>query len=168
MAETQDPVFQIQRVYLKEASLEQPNSPAILLEQEQPAVDIQLGVEATPAADGVFEVCVTATVTTKIKDKTVFLVEAKQAGIFEIRNLTPEQMNPIIGIACPQIVYPYLRAVISDICTRAGFPPVLLTEVNFQAMFEAQRQQAEAATAGSVGPNGSANGSGSGIITGVA
>ena len=85
----QDPVFQIQRIYLKEASLEQPNSPAILLEAEQPAVDIQLGVEAAPVAEGVFEICVTATVTTTIKDKTVFLVEAKQAGIFEIRNLPP-------------------------------------------------------------------------------
>jgi len=84
MAETQDPIFQIQRVYLKEASLEQPNSPAILLEQEQPTVDIQLGVNASPVADGVFEVMVTATVQTKIKDKTVFLVEATQAGIFEI------------------------------------------------------------------------------------
>lgn len=83
----QDPIFQIQRVYLKEASLEQPNSPGILLDQEQPAVDIQLGVEATPVAEGIYEVCVTATVQTKIKDKTVFLVEAKQAGIFEIRNL---------------------------------------------------------------------------------
>ncbi len=111
MADQQaDPVFQIQRVYLKEASLEQPNSPAILLEQEQPSVDIQLGVEAQQAADGVFEVCVTATVTTKVKDKTVFLVEAKQAGIFEIRNLPADQMSPIMGIACPQIVYPYLRA----------------------------------------------------------
>src|SRR3954467_72120 len=104
----QDPVFQIQRVYLKEASLEQPNSPAILLEQEQPSVDIQLGVEAAQATDGMYEVAVTATITTKIKDKTVFLVEAKQAGIFEIRNLPPEQMQPVLGIACPQIVYPYL------------------------------------------------------------
>src|SRR3954470_18637189 len=102
MAEQQqDPVFQIQRVYLKEASLEQPNSPAILLEQEQPTVDIQLGVEAAQAAEGVFEVCVTATVTTKLKEKTVFLVEVKQAGIFEIRNLPQEQMSPVMGIACP-------------------------------------------------------------------
>ena len=139
----QDPVFQIQRVYLKEASLEQPNSPGILLETEQPAVDIQLGVEASAAADGVFEVCVTATVTTKINDKTVFLVEAKQAGIFEIRNLPPEQMNPIMGIACPQIVYPYLRGNVADIITRAGFPPVHLAEINFQAMYE--QQQAELA-----------------------
>jgi preprotein translocase subunit SecB len=126
MADQQDPVFQIQRVYLKEASLEQPNSPQILLEQEQPAVDIQLGVDATPVADGIFEVCVTATVQTKVKDKTVFLVEAKQAGIFEIRNLPPEQMGPVMGIACPQIVYPYLRGNVADIITRGGFPPVHL------------------------------------------
>ena len=140
----QDPVFQIQRVYLKEASLEQPNSPAILVEQEQPSVDIQLGVEALPVADGIFEVSVTATVHTKIQDKTVFLVEAKQAGIFEIRNLPPEQMGPIMGIACPQIVYPYLRGNVADLVQRAGFPPVHLSEINFQAMYE--QQQAEAAT----------------------
>jgi preprotein translocase subunit SecB len=147
MADQQDtPVFQIQRVYLKEASLEQPNSPAILLEQEQPTVDIQLAVEATPAAEGVFEVCVTATVTTKLKDKTVFLVEAKQAGIFEIRNIPADQMGPIMGIACPQIVYPYLRATVADIVTRAGFPPVHLAEINFQAMFEQQQQAAEPAS----------------------
>jgi preprotein translocase subunit SecB len=146
MADQQpDPVFQIQRVYLKEASLEQPNSPAILLEQEQPAVDIQLGVEASQAADGVFEVSVTATVTTKLKEKTVFLVEVKQAGIFEIRNLPPEQMNPIMGIACPQIVYPYLRANVADIVTRAGFPPVHLAEINFQAMYEQQHAGEQAA-----------------------
>ena len=93
--------------------------------------------------------------TTKVKDKTLFLIEAKQAGIFEIRNVPAEQMQPIVGIACPQIVYPYLRAIVSDVCTRAGFPPVLLAEVNFQAMYEAQLQQNAAA----------ANGNGSGIIT---
>jgi preprotein translocase subunit SecB len=139
MADNNDPVFQIQRVYLKEASLEQPNSPAILLEQEQPSVDIQLGVDAQPVAEGLYEVGVTATVTTKIKDKTVFLVEAKQAGIFEIRNMPDENMQPILGIACPQIVYPYLRATVSDIVTRAGFPPVYLAEINFQAMYEQQQ-----------------------------
>jgi preprotein translocase subunit SecB len=142
MADNQDPTFQIQRVYLKEASLEQPNSPAILLEQDQPSVDIQLGVEANPVADGVFEICVTATVQTKIKDKTVFLVEAKQAGIFEIRNLPQEQMGPIMGIACPQIVYPYLRSNVADLIQRGGFPPVHLAEINFQAMYEQQQAQA--------------------------
>ena len=139
---SQDPVFQIQRVYLKDVSLEQPNSPAILLEQESPTVDIQLGVDATPVADGLYEVTVTATVQTRIQDKTVFLVEAKQAGIFEIRNLPEEQMGAVMGIACPQIVYPYLRGNVADLVQRAGFPPVHLAEINFQAMYEQQQAQA--------------------------
>ena len=138
-----DPVFQIQRVYLKDLSLEQPNSPEILLNPEQPGVDIQLGVNATPVADAMFEVTVTATVHTKIADKTVFMIEATQAGIFEIRNIAPEQVGAILGIACPQIVYPYLRGNVADMVQRAGFPPVHLAEINFQAMYE--QQQAEAA-----------------------
>ncbi len=144
MADQQDPIFQIQRVYLKESSLEQPNSPGILLVQEQPTVDIQLGVNAEPVADGIFEITVTATVQTKIQDKTVFLVEAKQAGIFEIRNLPQEQMSQVMGIACPQIVYPYLRGNVADLIQRAGFPPVHLSEINFQAMYEQQQAQAAA------------------------
>ena len=143
MAEPQEsnPIFNIQRMYLKDLSLEQPNSPAILLEQQQPQVDINLGISAETVAEGIYEVCVTATVTTKVQERTLFLIEAKQAGIFELRNLPGDQMQQILGIACPGMVYPYLRAVVSDVCTRAGFPPVLLTEVNFQAMFEAQQQQ---------------------------
>ena len=156
MADEATPVFQIQRMYLKDLSLEQPNSPQILLEQQQPQIDINLAMSAEPVADGVYEVCVTATVTTKVQDKVLFLVEAKQAGIFEIRNVPEDQMKGIVGIVCPQMVYPYLRAIVSDICTRAGFPPILLTEVNFQAMFEAQQAQAVAQ-----------NGNGSRIITGV-
>ena len=154
MAETQEstPVFNIQRLYLKDLSLEQPNSPAILLEQQPPQVDINLGISAETVAEGIFEVCVTATVTTKMQERTLFLIEAKQAGIFEIRNLPGDQMQAILGIACPGMVYPYLRAIVSDVCTRAGFPPVLLSEVNFQAMFEAQQAQA-------------AQGNGSGLIT---
>ncbi len=150
------PVFQIQRMYLKDLSLEQPNAPQILLEQSQPQVDINLSMGAVPVNEGIFEVTVTATVTTKVKDKVLFLVEAKQAGIFEIRHIPEEQMQGIISIVCPQMVYPYLRAIVSDICTRAGFPPILLTEVNFQAMFEAQQAQAAAQ-----------NNGGSRIITGV-
>ncbi len=156
MAEETNPVFNIQRMYLKDLSLEQPNSPQILLEQQQPQVDINLAMGAEGVADGIFEVTVTATVTTKVQDKVLFLVEAKQAGIFEIRNVPQEQMQGIISIVCPQMVYPYLRAIVSDVCTRAGFPPILLTEVNFQAMFEAQ-QQAKAAE----------NNGGSRIITGA-
>ena len=149
------PVFQIQRIYLKDLSLEQPNSPQILLEQTQPQVDINLALGAEPVADGIYEVTVTATVTTKVKDKTLFLVEAKQAGIFEIRNIPEDQLQPIIGIACPGIVYPYLRAIVSDVCTRAGFPPVLLSEVNFQAMYEQQRASAEAQSSLTNGAAGS-------------
>jgi preprotein translocase subunit SecB len=143
------PVFQIQRMYLKDLSLEQPNAPHILLEQQQPQVDINLTLSAESVTDGIYEVCVTATVNTKVGDKTLFLVEAKQAGIFEIRHVPQDQVEGILGIVCPQMVYPYLRAIVSDVCTRAGFPPVLLTEVNFQAMFEAQQAQraAQASTA---------------------
>jgi preprotein translocase subunit SecB len=136
-----NPVFQIQRLYLKDLSLEQPNSPQILGEAIQPEVDISLAVSAEPVVEGIFEVCVTATVTAKSTERTVFLIEAKQAGIFELRNIPSDQMQVILGVACPTMVYPYLRAIVSDVCTRAGFPPVLLTEVNFQAMFEAQQQQ---------------------------
>lgn len=148
----QSPVFQLQRMYLKDLSLEQPNSPQILLEQQQPQVDIQLGMQAESIADGMFEVSVTATVTTKVSDRTLFLVEAKQAGIFEIRNLPSEQVQGVLGVVCPQMIYPYLRAIVSDVCTRAGFPPILLAEVNFQAMFEAQ-QQAQANGAGEASIN---------------
>ena len=139
----QDPVFNIQRDYLKGASLEQPNSPAILLEQEQPAVDINLGVNAENVAEGVFEVTVTATVQTKIQDKTVFLVECQQAGIFEIRNVPEDQMSAIIGVACPQIVYPYLRGNVADLIQRGGFPPVHLAEINFQSMYQQQQAAVE-------------------------
>ena len=138
------PSFSIQRIYLKDLSLELPNAPAILLEQGQPQVDVQLNLHAEPVVDGLYEVSVTATVTAKVNDKVLFLVEAKQAGLFEIKNVPQEQMQPIIAIACPQIVYPYLRATVADTLNRTGFPPVHLTEVNFQAMYESQLQQAAA------------------------
>jgi preprotein translocase subunit SecB len=137
--ETLDPIFQIQRVYLKEVSLEQPNSPGIFLETEQPDLDIQLNIETLTVMDGIYEVAVTATVQTTAKQKTVFLLEAKQAAIFEVRNLPADQMGPILGIACPQIIYPYLRSNVADVISRAGFPPVHLSEVNFQAMYEQQQ-----------------------------
>ncbi|MDD5323730.1 MAG: protein-export chaperone SecB [Polaromonas sp.] len=142
-----DPVFLIQRVYLKDVSLEQPNSPEILLNQEQPVLDIQLGVNTASVSEGLYEVSVTATIHTKIADKTVFLVEAKQAGIFEIRNVEGDQLGAILGIACPQIVYPYLRGNVADVIQRGGFPPVHMAEINFQAMYEQQQAQASAAAA---------------------
>ena len=149
------PLFQIQRMYLKDLSLEQPNSPQVLLEQGQPQVEINLTLGAEMISDGMYEVTVMATVTTSINDKTLFLVEAKQGGIFEIRNIPDEQLKQILGIACPNIVYPHLRAIVSDVCTRAGFPPVVLSEVNFQSMYEAQQAELQAQAAAAL-TNGSA------------
>ena len=139
--ETQQPIFQIQRVYLKDLSLEQPNSPAIFLEQEAPAMEVSVDVGAEPLAEGIFESTVTITVTAKIGDKVAFLVEGKQAGIFEVRNIPADQLDPLLGIGCPNIVYPYLRANIADAITRAGFPPVHLAEINFEVFYQ-QRVQA--------------------------
>src|SRR5680860_1054641 len=130
--EVQQPVFQIQRVYLKDLSLEQPNSPAIFLEQEAPNIEVAVDVGVGNLAEGIYESTVTITVTAKINDKVAFLVEGKQAGIFEARNIPPEQIEALLGIGCPNIVYPYLRANIADAITRAGFPPVHLSEINFE------------------------------------
>lgn len=130
------PIFQIQRVYLKDLSLEQPNSPAIFLEQEAPSIEVTLDVAAEPLAEGIVESTVTVTVTAKIKDKVAFLVEAKQAGIFEARNIPQDQMDPLLGIGCPNIIYPYLRSNVADAISRAGFPPIHLTEINFEAFYQ--------------------------------
>lgn len=147
--ENPQPVFQIQRIYLKDLSLEQPNSPAVFLEQESPSIEVAVDVGAEPVAEGVIESTVTITVTAKVKDKVAFLVEGKQAGIFEVRNIPEEQLDPLLGIGCPNVIYPYLRANIADVITRAGFPPVHLTEINFEAFYQqrlesfAQQQQKE-------------------------
>jgi preprotein translocase subunit SecB len=140
------PTFNILRVYLKDVSLEQPNSPQILTSTEGPSVDIQLGVAVEQIAQGQVEVVVQTTITSKIGDKTLFLVEAKQAGIFEARDIPEDQMGPLVGITCPQIVYPYLRGNVADLVQRAGFPPVHLAEVNFQAIYMQQLEQQAAAT----------------------
>ncbi len=143
----QQPVFNIQRLYLKDLSLEQPNSPAIFLEQEVPGIEVSIDVGSEQLADGIYEATVTVTVTAKIRDKVAFLVEGKEAGIFEMRNIPDDQMEPLLGIACPNIIYPYLRANIADMVTRAGFPPIHLTEINFEVFFH-QRKQALAQAAG--------------------
>ena len=135
-------------------SLEQPNSPAIFLEQDMPSVEVEVDVKADRLAESVFEVVVSGTVTAKVKDKIAFLIEAKQAGIFDIRNIPDEQLDPLVGIACPTILFPYLRSNIADAITRAGFPPIHLAEINFQALYEqrlAQLQQQAGAAAGAPG-----------------
>lgn len=134
-----EPVFNIQRIYLKEASLEQPNSPAIFLEQAQPTVDINLHMADASAGEGFHEVALTITVTAKVNDRVLFLAECREAGIFEIRNIPEGQMENVLKVICPQIIYPYLRGNLADLTQRAGFPPVHLTELNFQAMYEQQK-----------------------------
>ncbi len=134
--EAKQAVFQIQRVYLKDLSLEQPNSPAIFLEQETPAVEVSIKVNTDNIAEAIFETSVTVTVTSKVKDRVAFLVEATQSGIFEARNIPLDQLDPLLGIGCPTIVYPYLRANVADAITRAGFAPIHLAEINFEAYYQ--------------------------------
>jgi len=149
------PVFQLQRVYLKDASLEMPNAPQIFLEAEAPAVDVQLEVSNSIVIEDVHEVVVRVTVTAKTKDKVLFLVEGKQGGIFEMRNIPAEQMGPILGVVCPSIIYPYLRSNIADLITRTGLPPVHLAEVNFEAFYN-QKAAALAQQGAGAGGNGAA------------
>jgi preprotein translocase subunit SecB len=160
--QNQQPVFQIQRVYLKDLSLEQPNSPAVFLEQEGPNIEVAVDVGVEALAETIFESTVTITVSAKIKDKVAFLVEGKQAGIFEAANIPPEQLDPLLGIGCPNIIYPYLRANIADVITRAGFPPVHLSEINFESFYQqrlqalAEQQQQQQGGSGLVMPDGTA------------
>jgi preprotein translocase subunit SecB len=161
-AASNQPVFQIQRIYLKDASLEMPNAPTIFLESENPKVDVQLEVSDSPVIEALHEVVVRVTVTAKVKDKVLFLVEGKQAGIFEIRNVPAEQKPGVIGIVCPGIVYPYLRANIADLITRTGLPPINLAEINFEAFFQQRmaavaQQRAQAVAAPAANGNGAAN-----------
>jgi preprotein translocase subunit SecB len=134
------PVFSIEKLYVKDISLEIPGAPQVFLEREAPQVDIQLHHESSKVEDGVYQALLTVTVTAKVKEKTLFLVEVGQAGIFVIRNIPSPDLEAVLGIACPNILYPYVREVISDVVTRAGFPPVVLNPVNFEALYAAQKE----------------------------
>ncbi|WP_084493503.1 protein-export chaperone SecB [Brackiella oedipodis] len=138
------PVFALQRTYIKDASLEMPNAPEIFLNPNQPKVDISIDIDRKELPDNFYESSLTATITTKIDDKTLYLVEVTQAGIFEIRDLPVEQLDPLLGIVCPSMLFPYLRAHVSDLITRTSLPTLHLADINFQALYE-QRLQEEAA-----------------------
>ena len=141
-AATQDnqPVYSIEKIYVKDLSLEVPNAPQIFLERDAPQVDVQLHHVSSKVDEGVFQTELTLTITAKIGEKTMFLVEANQAGIFAIRNVPEGDLDPILGISNPNILYPYVRETVSDAIVRAGFPPVLLNPVNFEALYQAQKQ----------------------------
>lgn len=148
MSQAEAPVFSIEKLYVKDLSVEVPNAPAIFLERENPEVDIQLRSEGTGLGDGLFEVVLTVTVTATVaEEKTVFLVEAGQAGIFRILNVPADNMEPLLAIACPNVLFPYAREVVSSAVSRAGFAPVVLQPVNFEALYMsrlAEQQQAAA------------------------
>jgi preprotein translocase subunit SecB len=147
MAEAEQPSFQIEKIYVKDVSLEIPNAPQVFLEAQSPQLEIQVRNESTRFAEGLHEVLITVTVTAKAGDKTLFLAEAAQAGIFSLRNVPPADVEPLLAVACPTILYPYARETISDLVTRGGFPPVLLAPVSFEAIY-AQRQQQQGAPGG--------------------
>lgn len=145
MSEQQElqPTFSIEKIYVKDLSLEIPNAPQVFLERESPEIDLQLNLGAQQLEEGIFESSITVTVTAKLADsKTMFLVEATQAGIFQIRHIPAEELDPILGVACPNILFPYLRETVSDIVNRAGFPPVLLSPINFDALYAQRVAQA--------------------------
>ena len=147
MTEQEAPTFAIEKLYIKDFSLEVPNAPAIFLERDTPEVGLQLQTGALKVGDDIFEVTLTSTVTAKLGEKVVFLVEVAQAGLFVIRNVPEENLEPLLAIACPNILFPYAREVVSASVTRAGFAPVILQPVNFEAMYAARAEQGQSANA---------------------
>ncbi|MBI4985517.1 MAG: protein-export chaperone SecB [Rhodocyclales bacterium] len=139
--EQQAPVFSIEKLYVKDLSLEVPNAPQCFFEQEAPAVEIQLQTGGQAVGEGLFDVVLTVTVAAKVGEKTLFLVEAAQAGLFQIRNVPEEELEPIVAVACPNILFPYAREAVSDAVNRAGFPPVLLAPVNFENLYRQRLEQ---------------------------
>lgn len=146
--ENTQPFFNIEKIYVKDLSLEIPNAPQIFLEQANPQIDVQLDNRAGPIEVDVFEVMLTTTVTAKIGEKVMFLIEAKQAGIFRLRNLPKADVESVLAVMCPNILFPYLRELVSSVAVRAGFSPLMLSPVNFEGLYQQHKQeQAQAAAA---------------------
>ena len=141
MSESPQPTFAIEKVFLKDLSVEVPNAPEVFLEREAPSMEVNINSAGRAVQDGLYEVVLTVTITARIKDKTVFLVEAAQAGVFQIRNVPPEDMGPLLGIACPNTLFPYAREIISSVTARAGFQPVMLAPMSFEGIYQQQLQK---------------------------
>ena len=151
------PVFSIEKIYLKDLSLEIPGAPQVFNERESPKIDVNIHNAARTLSPGIYEVVLTATVTAKHGDRTAFLVEVKQAGLFQIRNIPEQDMDPVLAIACPNILFPYVREAVSSVISRAGFPPFLLNHLSFEVLYQQhlqQKQQSE--LQGQAQPTGSA------------
>ncbi len=147
MEQNNQPSFGIEKLYVKDLSLEVPNAPAIFLEQDAPEVSIQLNTAGQMVGENAYEVVLTVTVTAKLGEKTVFLVEVGQAGVFRIVNVPEEQLEPLIAIACPNVLFPYAREAVSDAVVRAGFQPIVLQPVNFEGMYMQRLQEQQEAAA---------------------
>ena len=144
MSEELQPVFSVERLYVKDLSLEVPHAPQIFLEQGEPEVDMRVSTGNTKLEDGFYSVDVTVTVTAKLnEERTMFLNEVTQSGIFRLENIPEEDVQLLLSVACPNILFPYAREAISNSVTRAGFPPVLLAPINFEAIYQ-QQQEANA------------------------
>lgn len=143
--ESNQPVFNIEKIYVKDLSLEIPHAPNIFLEREAPNIDVQLNTQTGKIDADVYEVVITNTVTAKIGEKVMFLIEVKQAGIFRLSNLPSEDMEPVLAVMCPNILFPYLREVVSNLTVRAGFAPVMLNPVNFDLLYQQHKQEQIAA-----------------------
>jgi len=148
--QTELPVFSIEKIYLKDMSLEIPGAPQVFSERESPKIDVNIHNAGRPITPGLFEVVLTATITAKHGDRTAFLVEVKQAGVFQIRNIPEQDMDPVLAIACPNILFPYVRETVSSLISRAGFPPFQLNHLSFEMLYQQhlqqRQQQGEAAT----------------------
>ncbi len=144
-AQQQQPQFMIQKIYTKDISFETPNSPEIFREEWKPELDLQMTNEYKQLDDNTHDITLVATVTAKIEDKTAFLIEVKQAGIFTLAGYSQEEMGPLVGSVCPNILFPYIREVISDIVLKGGFPQLVLAPVNFDGLYRNQLEQAKQA-----------------------
>lgn len=143
MSEAQ-PVFTIEKIYLKDLSLEIPSAPQVFMEKQPPKIDIRLHNEVKAIDNGIFEVVLTATVTAKHDDKTAFLVEVAQAGIFQVRDFPPQELDAVMNVVCPNNLLPYARETVSTVLNRAGFPAVLLPHVGFDAIYQQRLQEQQA------------------------
>lgn len=148
MAETNsanEKQFAIQKIYTKDISFETPNAPKVFIQKWEPTLDLNLGTHVDQLEAGVFEVTLMLTVVVKLGDTIAYLIEAKQAGIFTIAGFDEQEMGPMLGIFCPNVLFPYAREVISDLVSKGGFPQLLLAPVNFDALYVQHLQQQQAA-----------------------
>lgn len=136
--------FAIQKLYTKDISFETPNSPSVFTQKWEPALDLNLGTHVEPLENSMFEVILKITVTVKVEETVAYLVEVAQAGIFTIAGFSDQEMGPMMGSFCPNILFPYAREVISDLVNKGGFPQLVLAPVNFDALYMQHVQQSQA------------------------